>query len=95
MLPTALVAAALKPSMTRRELESARRRHSSTARRPRRANMGVTDAREAVDWAAPAFEDRGILVVERGRFRVRERNVLRYYAKGIEHLLPAAAGRTH
>jgi len=33
-------------------------------------------------------------VEERGRFRVRERNVLRYYARTIAHLL-ATPGRTH
>ena len=30
---------------------------------------------------------RGILVVEGDRYRVRERGVLRYYARTIEHLL--------
>jgi glycerol-3-phosphate O-acyltransferase len=94
VLPTALVAAALKPSITRRELESRVAALIDTLRAAG-GNMGVTDARDAVDWAAPAFEDRGIIVVERGRFRVRERNVLRYYARGIEHLLPTAPGRTH
>jgi hypothetical protein len=33
-------------------------------------------------------------VLERGRFRVRDRSVLLYYARTIEHLL-ATAGRTH
>jgi glycerol-3-phosphate O-acyltransferase len=94
VLPTALVAAALKPSIARRELESRVAALIDTLRAAG-GNMGVTDARDAVDWAAPAFEDRGIIVVERGRFRVRERNVLRYYARGIEHLLPAVPGRTH
>ena len=35
-----------------------------------------------------------IVVLERGRFRVRERSVLRYYAKTIEHLL-VTTGWTH
>jgi glycerol-3-phosphate O-acyltransferase len=94
VLPTALVAASLKPSITRRELESRVGALIDTLRAAG-ANLGVTDGREAVDWAAPAFEDRGILVVERGRFRVRERNVLRYYARGLEHLLEGSPGRTH
>ena len=34
---------------------------------------------------------RGILVVEGDRYRVKERGVLRYYARTIEHLLK---GRT-
>jgi hypothetical protein len=34
------------------------------------------------------------VVAERGRFRVRERTVLRYYARTIQHLL-VPPGRTH
>jgi glycerol-3-phosphate O-acyltransferase len=94
VLPTAIVAAAMRPSITRRELET-RVEELIGILRAAGANMGVADAREAVDRAARAFGTRGILVVERGRLRVRERNVLRYYARGIEHLLPATAGRTH
>ncbi len=30
-----------------------------------------------------------------GRFRVRDRNVLRYYARTINHLLISGSGRTH
>ena len=38
---------------------------------------------------------RNIIHVERGgRFRVRERTVLKYYARTIEHLL-VTTGRTH
>ena len=59
VLPTAVFAASMRPSITRRDLET-----------------------------------RGIVVAERGRFRVRERTVLRYYARTIEHLL-ATPGRTH
>ena len=59
--------------------DAARRR-----RQPRRAPA----AAEAVDEAAEPLETRGIIVVERGRFRVRERNVLRYYAR--THRAPAA-----
>ena len=44
--------------------------------------------------AAEPLETRGIVVAERGRFRVRERSVLRYYARTIEHLL-VTTGRTH
>jgi hypothetical protein len=47
-----------------------------------------------VDEAADLFETRGIIVSERGRFRVRERSVLRYYARSIEHLL-STTGVTH
>ena len=50
--------------------------------------------RQTVEEAAELFETRGIVVLERGRFRVRQRGVLRYYARTIEHLL-ATPGRTH
>ena len=41
--------------------------------------------------------DRNIIHVERGgRYRVRERTVLRYYARTIQHLLvPRRTVRTH
>jgi hypothetical protein len=40
--------------------------------------------------------DRNIVHVERGgRFRVRERTVLRYYARTIQHLLAPRRQRTH
>jgi len=54
----------------------------------------VTSGRQAIDEAGELLETRGIVVLERGRFRVRDRSVLRYYARTIEHLL-ATPGRTH
>ena len=60
----------------------------------RHANLAVTSGRQAVAEAADALETRGIVVLERGRFRVRERNVLRFYARSIEHLL-VTSGRPH
>jgi hypothetical protein len=60
----------------------------------KRANLGVTSGRDAIDQAAEPLETRGIIVSERGRFRVRERFVLRYYARTIEHLLETP-GLTH
>jgi hypothetical protein len=60
----------------------------------RRANLGVTSGRQAIEEAADLLETRGIVVAEHGRFRVRERTVLRYYARTIEHLL-VTTGRTH
>ena len=54
----------------------------------------VANGRQAVDEAVAPLETRGIIVSERGCFRVRDRSVLRYYARTIEHLFPAA-GRTH
>jgi glycerol-3-phosphate O-acyltransferase len=95
VLPTALVAAAMRPSITRTDLV-ARADALLETLRANGANLGVTSGAEAVDAAAEPFEARGILVIESGRFRVRERNVLRYYARSIEHLLaPGGVRNAH
>ena len=93
VLPTALFASAMRPSIGRRDLES---RIDSLIEElaARRANLGVASGRQAVEEAAEPLETRGIIVAERGRFRVRERSVLRYYARTIEHLL-TTAGPAH
>jgi glycerol-3-phosphate O-acyltransferase len=93
VLPTAVFATAMRPSITRRDLES-RIDNLIEELAARRANLGVTSGRQAIEEAADALETRGIIVAERGRFRVRERTVLRYYARTIEHLL-ATSVRTH
>jgi hypothetical protein len=93
VLPTAVFAAAMRPSIARVQLE-ARIDQLLEELALRRANLGVSSGREAVDLAADALETRGIIVAERGRFRVRERSVLRYYARSVEHLL-ATPGRPH
>ena len=54
------------------------------------ANLAVDSAAEAIASAAEPLEARGIIARDDGRFRVRDRSVLRYYARSIEHLLPAA-----
>ena len=93
VLPTALVASAMRPSMTRSDLV-ARIDAMLDALRATGANVAVQSGQEAVELAAEPFEARGVLVVEQGRFRVRERHVLRYYARSIEHLL-TPGGSTH
>jgi glycerol-3-phosphate O-acyltransferase len=93
VLPTAVFASAMRPSITRRDLESRIDRLIEELD-ARHANLGVTSGRQAVEEAAEPLETRGIIVAERGRFRVRERTVLRYYARTIEHLL-VTPGRTH
>jgi glycerol-3-phosphate O-acyltransferase len=93
VLPTAVFAAAMRPSITRRDLEG-RIDEILEELSARHANLGVTSGRDAVDAAAEPLETRGIVVLDRGRFRVRQRSVLRYYARTIEHLL-ATPGRTH
>src|SRR5438093_1521914 len=93
VLPTALFAAAMRPSITRPDLE-ARIDRLIEELAARHANLGVTSGRQTVEEAVEPLETRGIVVAEAGRFRVRERTVLRYYARTIEHLL-VTTGRTH
>jgi glycerol-3-phosphate O-acyltransferase len=93
VLPTAIFASAMRPSVTRRDLESRIDRLIGELS-ARHANLGVASGKQAIDAAAEPLETRGIIVAERGRFRVRDRSVLRYYARTIEHLL-AIPGRTH
>ena len=96
VLPTAVLAAALKPSITKRELEARADAIIETARAAG-ANMGVTSGRQAIEEGAEPLAARNIIHVERGgRFRVRERTVLRYYARTLQHLLAARRpSRTH
>ncbi len=90
VLPTAVFSAAMRPSITRRDLET-RIDHLLDELSARHANLGVTSGRHAVEEGGDALEARGIVVSKRGQFRVRDRAVLRYYARTIEHLLTAPA----
>jgi glycerol-3-phosphate O-acyltransferase len=97
VLPTAVLAAALKPSITRRELEARAEAIVDTVREAG-ANMGVSSGRQAVEEGAEPLAARNIIHVERGgRFRVRERTVLRYYARTLQHLMAGSrrVPRTH
>ena len=97
VLPTAVVAAAMRPSITRRELESRADELIETLQAAG-ANLGVDDGRQAVDEGIEPLAARNIIFVERGgRVRVRERTVLRYYARTLQHLLhgPRRTSRTH
>jgi len=86
VVPTALFASAMRPSIKRSDLQS-RLDQMIEELRARRANLAVSSGREVIDAAAGPLETRGIVVYEKGLFRVRERSVLRYYARTIEHLL--------
>ena len=86
VLPTALVAAAIRPSMKRTDLED-RIDQLLDLLRLANANLDVDSGREAVEAATGPLVTRGIVVVEGDRYRVRERAVLRYYARTIDHLL--------
>jgi glycerol-3-phosphate O-acyltransferase len=97
VLPTAVLAAALKPSITQRELEARAEAIIETVRAAG-GHMGVTSGRQAVEEGAELLAARNIIHVERGgRFRVRERTVLRYYARSLQHLVagPRRTPRTH
>ena len=97
VLPTAVVASAMRPSIAKRDLEG-RADAIVDALRQAGANLAVQSGREAVDLGAPALADRDVIHLERGgRFRVRQRTVLRYYARTIQHLLadPRRPLRTH
>jgi glycerol-3-phosphate O-acyltransferase len=87
VLPTAVVAAAMRPSIGRRDLEDRADGVIETLAAAG-ANLAVQSGRQAVEEATEPLVGRNIIYVERGgRFRVRERTVLRYYARALEHLL--------
>ena len=86
VLPSALVSAAMRPSIGRSELEERIDRLIAILEMAG-ANLDVHSGREAVDAAAEAMEARGIIVIQGDRHRIRQRNVLRYYSRTIQHLL--------
>jgi glycerol-3-phosphate O-acyltransferase len=94
VLPTAVAAAAMRPSITRRELDERASAIVETLASVG-ANLGVTSGPQAIDAALEPLEARGVIVVEGGRVRVRDRNVLRYYARSLEHLLESPSPHTH
>jgi glycerol-3-phosphate O-acyltransferase len=92
VLPTALVASVMRPHMPRTELvgrleERIGRLESAGA------NLDITDARQVADEGVTLLAGRDVLVDERHTIRVRDRIVLRYYARTIAHLI-ARANRT-
>ena len=87
VLPTAVLAAAMRPSIGRRELEDRADALIDTLSAAG-ANLAVGSGKQAVEEGTNPLVGRNIVFVERGgRFRVRERTVLRYYARTLEHLL--------
>jgi glycerol-3-phosphate O-acyltransferase len=91
VVPTALVATAMKPSITVGDLESGVEALIANLARTG-ANLAIHDPIRAVDEGVTALRKRGILHTVGTRLRVRERTVLRYYARTIQHLLtPATA----
>lgn len=94
VLPVPVVASAMRPSITRRDLEQRANALVETLG-TMGANLGVTSGTEAVAVALEPLEARGIVVIEGGRVRVRNRYVLRYYARSLDHLLESPSRRTH
>ncbi|HIC56805.1 MAG TPA: hypothetical protein EYO94_05345 [Acidobacteria bacterium] len=94
VLPTALVAASLRRSMERTELEDRVDQLIETLESSK-ANLDVTSGRAAVDAAIGLLETRGIVVTDGSRYRVRERAVIRYYAHTIDHLLKPRRESSH
>ncbi|HEY6508457.1 MAG TPA: 1-acyl-sn-glycerol-3-phosphate acyltransferase [Vicinamibacterales bacterium] len=94
VLPTSVVAASMRPSTTMADL-TARADQLIDTLRTCGANMGVASGAEAVAEAVETLEARNVLVVDGIRVRVRDRNVLRYYARGLDHLLTSPSRRTH
>lgn len=96
VLPTALLSAALRPSMLRQDLED-RIDHMLDVLRSVPANLGVESGRDAVDQATGVLVARSVIMVEGDRYRVRDRHVLRYYGRTLNHLLnhSSASSLTH
>ena len=96
IVPTALVAHCLSPSIERTELED-RIDQLIEILQSSKANLDVTSGRAAIQAAIEPLETRGIIVTDGSRYRVRERAVLRYYARTIDHLLKnrGESSRTH
>ena len=89
VLPTAVVASAMHPSVTPGDLESriaTRLDHLLEAG----ANLALRDVKQTMEDGVSRLEHRGVIQTERGRIRVRDRNVLRFYARSIQHLLAPA-----
>ncbi len=94
VLPTALVAAAMRPQSTRAEL-AGRIDDLLVSFQAEGANLAVKTGQQAVDEGVDLLAERGILVQERQRLRVRDRIALRYYARTVEHLVTRRRGTTH
>jgi len=86
VVPTALVATAMRRSIRRDDLEGELNKLIDILGAAG-ANLDVRTGQDALEAATEPMVTRGILVVEGDRYRVRKRAVLRYYARTIEHLL--------
>ena len=94
VLPTALVASVLRPQATRAEIV-ARLDERLAVLAAGGANLAVRSGRQAAEEGLARLDERGVIVQERSRVRVRDRLVLRYYARTIQHLIQPARRATH
>lgn len=85
VLPSAIVAAVMRPSLPVATLPDlvAELLETLTAAG---ANLDLTDPRAIAERGAAILEARDVVVTDRHVLRVRDRFVLRYYARTIEHL---------
>ena len=86
VLPTALVAAAARRQMTRCQLVD-QIDEMLAILSAEGANLAVKTGTRAADEGVALLSSRGVLVADGDRIRVRDRIVLRYYARTIRHLL--------
>jgi glycerol-3-phosphate O-acyltransferase len=86
VVPTAVVAAAMRPSSPPHELR-ARIAGLVDVLRERQANLDTTDPQEIMERGVELLVDRDALAVDNGLYRVRDRTLLRYYARSIAHLI--------
>jgi len=86
VLPTALVASAMRRQTTRSELVG-RVDELIALLSAEGANLAVHSGEQAVNEGLELLSERNVIVVERDRIRVRDRVVLRYYGRTLEHLL--------
>ncbi len=94
VLPTALVASVVRPQMTWSELID-RIDRLLPILAAQGANLAVRSGREAAEDGVTLLGERGVLVDERRRLRVRDRIVLRYYARTIQHLVDRSQRAAH
>lgn len=94
VLPTALVGAAIRPQISRSELADRIDVLLATLKTAG-ANLAVRSGSSAVDEGVEPLIERGILVADGDNLRVRDRIVLRYYARTIEHLLAPGRRAVH
>lgn len=94
VLPSAIVAAVMRPSLPHRDL-APRVADLVGPLREAGANLDLDDPVAIADRGVAVLSARDVIVVERDRLRVRDRYVLRYYARTIEHLrTPPRRART-